>query len=170
MPEEPHEQGFLPLLAARFGNDLTDAAWVGRELRATISAARLIEALEFCRNDPAIALRYPADLTAFDTGEEFVLVYRLASLDLGHSLLLHVRLGRDDPVAPTCKGLWKGMAWHEREVFDMFGIRFDGHRNLRRILLPEEWEGYPFRKDYVSVPSGSPRTGPQPMDPVGGSE
>jgi NADH-quinone oxidoreductase subunit C len=170
MESEHEEQGFLPLVAMEFGDDLTDAVWTGRELRATLAVSRLIEFLTFVRNDERIALRYPAILTAIDDGEKITLVYRLTNLGSGASLLLHVPIPRENPVVPSATVLWKGFDWHEREVYDMFGVRFEGHPNLKRILLPDEWEGFPFRKDYVSTPSGNPVEGPQPVDPVGGTQ
>jgi NADH-quinone oxidoreductase subunit C len=170
MEAEPEEQGFLPRIAERFGEDLTDAHWVGRELRAGLALPRLIEFLQFVRDDPEIATRYPSNLTAVDDGQNLSLVYRLTSLETGRSILLHVPVSPDKPVAPSATALWRGFDWHEREVYDMFGVVFEGHPNLKRILLPDEWEGFPFRKAYVSKPSGSALEGPQPVDPVGGAQ
>jgi NADH-quinone oxidoreductase subunit C len=160
-------EGYLPNLTERFGDAITDPQWVGREARLTLDRSRLLELLAFVRDDAAIALTYPAALTAYDTGDDLLLVYRLVSIENGWGLLMHVPVPREDAVAPSCTGLFPGMEWHEREVYDMFGVRFEGHRNLKRILLPDDWEGHPFRKDYVSVPSGDPLRGPQPVDPVG---
>ncbi|MEP0765622.1 MAG: NADH-quinone oxidoreductase subunit C [Fimbriimonadia bacterium] len=167
---ETADLGFLPQLQARFGDAISAAEWTGRDARVTVTLDVLPDLLRFARDELDPPMTYPAMLTAYDTGEQMVLVYRLASLERRQSLLIHTSLSRADPVVPTSTSLWPGMNWHEREVFDMFGIRFEGHPNLARILLPEDWEGHPFRKDYVSVPSGDPLRGPQPADPVGGGK
>ena len=87
-------------------------------------------------------------LTAVDTGEQFNMVYRLQSTNLGAGMFLKTDVERDNPRVPTFCDLWSAADWQEREVFDLFGIVFVGHRDLRRILLPEDWKGYPLRKDY----------------------
>lgn len=78
----------------------------------------------------------------------FHVVYQLFSYSHNTRLCLRVPVNDSDPVVPTVEGLWPVANWHEREVFDMFGIRFEGHSDLRRILMPSDWEGYPLRKDY----------------------
>jgi len=67
-------------------------------------------------------------------------------------LTLKVDVGREDPAVDSVAGVWSTVDWQEREVFDLMGIRFDGHEDLRRIMLPEEWSGHPLRKDYVHEP------------------
>ena len=88
-------------------------------------------------------------LTAVDTGEEFELVYRLTSREMGAGIFLKARVGRDNPHIQSIVELWPAANWQERETYDMFGIVFDGHPDLRRILLTDDWEGWPLRKDYV---------------------
>lgn len=87
-------------------------------------------------------------VTAVDTGDEFELVYRLTSREMGAGIFLKARVPRQDPHVDSICDLWPAADWQERETYDMFGIVFDGHPDLRRILLPDEWEGYPLRKDY----------------------
>jgi NADH-quinone oxidoreductase subunit C len=97
-----------------------------------------------------------ADLTAVDylrypgreDGPRFEVVYHLYSLRHNHRLRVKVRLDEDDAVVPTATSLWPIANWLEREVWDMFGIRFDGHPDLRRLLMYEEFVGHPLRKDY----------------------
>jgi NADH-quinone oxidoreductase subunit C len=91
---------------------------------------------------------YFSFVTAVDYGEEFELVYRFRSIKKCESLTLKVRVPRDKPEVESVSSIWSGADWHEREVYDLFGIVFKGHPDLRRILLPEDWEGYPLRKDY----------------------
>jgi NADH-quinone oxidoreductase subunit C len=88
-------------------------------------------------------------VTAVDDGDgRLVLVYRLTSRGLRAAIFLKTRFPADDAVVPTVTDLWPAANWQEREVYDMFGIRFEGHPDLRRILLPDEWVGHPLRKDY----------------------
>ena len=80
--------------------------------------------------------------------ERFEVVYNLYSLSKREFLRLKVPVPEDDPWVPTVTGIWKVANWFEREVFDMFGITFKGHPDLRRLLMPEDWKGHPLRKDY----------------------
>jgi NADH-quinone oxidoreductase subunit C len=89
-------------------------------------------------------------LSAVDWKQEGLeVVCRVENLDAGLTLMLRTRLGPGQTRCATLTGLWRGADWMERECFDMFGITFDGHPDLRRILLPQDWEGYPLRKDYA---------------------
>ena len=74
--------------------------------------------------------------------------YHLLSIERRDRLRLKVRVPGSEPVVPSVTPVWPTANWHEREIFDLFGIRFQGHPDLRRILMPEDWEGYPLRKDY----------------------
>jgi NADH-quinone oxidoreductase subunit C len=75
-------------------------------------------------------------------------LYHVLSLDTNVVLRVRVPLNGSGPSLRTCEGLWPSANWYEREIFDMFGIRFDGHSDMRRIIMPFEWEGHPLRKDY----------------------
>jgi NADH/F420H2 dehydrogenase subunit C len=87
-------------------------------------------------------------VTAVDTGTSFTMVCRLQSQALTAALYLKTSLPRDDALVASLCDIWPAANWQEREVFDMFGIVFEGHPDLRRILLPESWVGFPLRKDY----------------------
>jgi NADH-quinone oxidoreductase subunit C len=87
-------------------------------------------------------------VTAVDRGDDFELVYRLQSSRFGVGLFLKTEVPRDEAVIETITDLWPAADWQEREVYDMFGVEFRGHPDLRRILLPDDWVGYPLRKDY----------------------
>ena len=125
---------------------------------ATVIAAResLPAVLRACRDEPALAFDVLMDLTAVDyskypgreDGPRFEVVYHLYSIPKNHRLRVKVRVEEDDPNVPTALSLWPIANWFEREVWDMFGIRFDGHPDLRRLLLYEEFVGHPLRKDY----------------------
>jgi len=87
-------------------------------------------------------------VTAVDFGDDFELVYRLQAPAFGVGLFLKTEVPRDEAVIESLTDLWPAADWQEREVFDLFGIEFRGHPDLRRILLPEDWVGHPLRKDY----------------------
>lgn len=87
-------------------------------------------------------------VTAVDRGDVFELVYRLQSRTMATGMFLKCSVKRDEPVTQSLADLWPAAIWQEREVYDLFGIDFTGHPDLRRILLPEGWEGHPLRKDY----------------------
>lgn len=86
------------------------------------------------------------DLSAKD--EEFAVVYHLYSMNHRHKVVLKTPLPKSDPQLPSVSHIWKTADWHEREAYDLYGIIFEGHTDLRRLLLPDDWEGYPLRKDY----------------------
>jgi NADH/F420H2 dehydrogenase subunit C len=88
-------------------------------------------------------------ITAIDRGADFEVVYRLESRTLSMAATVRVVLPREEPKVPSAVDLWPAADWQEREVYDLFGIRFVGHPDLRRILLPEDWMGFPLRKDYA---------------------
>jgi NADH-quinone oxidoreductase subunit C len=135
---------------------------------AVVVTARLLDVLRACRDDAALAFDILMDLTAVDysrypgreDGPRFDVVYHLYSLRHNHRLRLKVRVDEDDPVVPSAVRLWPIADWFEREVWDMFGIRFDGHPDLRRLLLYEEFVGHPLRKDYP-IDRRQPLIGPK---------
>lgn len=106
---------------------------------------------EFLRDASGLSFKYLSDLTAVDhypNEPRFETVCHLLSLESFQRIRLKVRIPGDDPRVDSLVPVWPGAAAFEREVFDLFGIRFEGHPDLRRILLPEDWEGHPLRKDY----------------------
>ena len=103
------------------------------------------------RDDDALKFDVLSDLTAVDFPKENVIqvVYHLYSYGPRHQIVIKADVDRDAPRIPTVEDIWKVANWFEREVFDLFGVVFEGHSDLRRILLPEDWVGYPLRKDFV---------------------
>jgi NADH-quinone oxidoreductase subunit C len=104
-----------------------------------------------CRDDGGLQFNLLTDATCVDRfplEPRFELNYHLVSIPKRLKVRLRVRLGGDDPVVDSLVPVWPGANWLEREIFDLFGVQFTGHPDLRRILLPEDWEGYPLRKDY----------------------
>ena len=106
---------------------------------------------EQCRDTEELKFNLLTDATALDRyplEPRFELNYQLVSIPLRQKLCIRVKLSGNDAVVDSLFPVWKGANWLEREIFDMFGIQFTGHPDLRRILLPDDWEGHPLRKDY----------------------
>lgn len=116
-----------------------------------VEAQAIVEVCCYLRDDPESNFEVLSDLTGLDLPKEnnLQVVYHLYSYSKRHQIVLKVDLPRDNPHVSTMEGVWKVANWLEREVFDLFGVIFEGHSDLRRILLPEDWVGYPLRKDYV---------------------
>ena len=133
-----------------------------------VPADRLVETCRALRDADALRFTTIIEITAADyipRQPRFEVVYHLLSIPTRARLRLKVRVA-DGGTLPTVQGVWKGAGWPEREVWDMFGIVFDGHPDLRRLLMPEDWEGHPARKDYpVQI-----RKGAQTYEPLEVSE
>ncbi len=112
----------------------------------------IVAACAWLRTAPGLEFNFLADLCGFDRGPEeeprFEVNYHLFSTTRHHRVRLKVVLGEDDAHVPTVTGVWRTANWHERETYDLFGVVFDGHPDLRRILLPDDWQGYALRKDF----------------------
>lgn len=113
-----------------------------------VSADAIAEIGLYLRDDEAMEFESLMCLSGVDYPEHLSLVYHLFSSAHRHKITLKTDLGREDPGLPTVEGVWRVANWHERETYDMFGIVFEGHSDLRRILCPDDWEGWPLRKDY----------------------
>jgi len=119
------------------------------ELTLVVRAERIGEVSEFLKAKRGY--RFLSDVTAVDwypSEPRFEVVYHLFCHERKERLRLKCRLGGEHPEIASVVGVWSAANWYEREVFDLFGIRFAGHPHLRRILMPEEWQGHPLRKDY----------------------
>jgi NADH-quinone oxidoreductase subunit C len=119
------------------------------ELTLNIDPARIVEV---CRHlkDAGKFIRL-SSITAVDwlpAEPRFEVVYHLHSIERKIRIRLKCRIGGDQPSIDSVTGVWRGANWYEREVFDLFGIEFRNHPNLKRILMPDDWEGYPLRKDF----------------------
>lgn len=115
---------------------------------------RLVDLCRFLRDEPALSFDYLVMLTAVDYIEDdyFEVVYLLRSLGHNHELTLKVRTdNRDDPVVPSVIDVWQTAEFQEREVYDLLGVRFAGHPDLRRLFMWDEFRGYPLRKDFLPL-------------------
>jgi NADH-quinone oxidoreductase subunit C len=155
-PVDPPPPDDLPLPAflSTLQNTLPGAVihvayWVG-DWSIVVEPSRLLEVMGHLRDGADSRFDFLSDLTATDwppRAERFDVIYCLYSIALGHRVRVKARIA-DGVGVPTMSGLWPAANWFEREVFDLFGITFDGHPGLRRILMPDDWQGHPQRKDY----------------------
>lgn len=121
------------------------------ETTIVVPRQHLKRAAEYLLAEASLRFTFLSDITTVDRyplEPRFELNYQLLSLDRRERLRLRVKLEGIDPSIATVTSVWPTANWHERENFDLFGIRFEGHPNLTRIVMPDEWEGYPLRKDY----------------------
>lgn len=114
-----------------------------------IEAEHVPTVLEFLRDDDECLLDQLSLLSGVQYEDRFECVYHVLSTVLKHDVVVKAHLDKDDPHVPTAARVHPTANWHERETYDLIGIRFDGHPDPRRIYLPEDWEGHPLRKDYV---------------------
>ncbi len=144
----PLENELVQRMKERFGPAIEEA-WLDRKQAIVVVASGLLaEIARSCRDDEKFDML--TDLTAVDwpkREKRFDIVLNLYSFAKNERLRLKAMTGEKEAV-PSVVSVWPAADWMEREVFDMFGIIFDGHPDLRRILMPEEWDGYPLRKDY----------------------
>ena len=152
-PQPPDFDEAAPLrrLREQFPDDVLDVVEFRDETTARVPRDRIVTICRFLRDDPATDMDYLTDLTAVDLLprlERFDVVYLLCSIQHRHYLRLKIAV-RDGEPTPSVTSVWSAANWAERECYDMFGIRFEGHPDMRRILLPDYWdEGHPLRKDY----------------------
>jgi NADH-quinone oxidoreductase subunit C len=121
------------------------------EMTIYVDRSSICGACAILREDPSCPFNFLSDVTCVDwypSEPRFEVVYHLLSIPNKERVRLKVRLNSSSPVVESITSIWPGANYFEREVFDLFGIRFTGHPYLRRIMMPEDWEGYPLRKDY----------------------
>ena len=137
-------------LKEKFPESTLEIAEFRGELTIVVKKEDMVPLCTFLRDDPDFSFNFLSDLCGVDylgRKPRFDVVYHLYSLENNHRLRLKVKVEKGESV-PSLTCVWNTANWHEREVFDLFGITFDGHPDLSRILLPEDWEGYPLRKDF----------------------
>lgn len=148
----------VTLLSDQFGSEIileTSPASVQPSI--SVPAESIAQVSRFLFEHPSLYFDFLACITAIDNGSvvnTLEVIYHLTSIPYGHNLVLRVTTARNNtdeplPSIPSVSTIWKTADWHEREAYDLVGIRFEGHPDLRRILLPADWEGHPLRKDYT---------------------
>ncbi len=142
----------LQHLSKAFADEVIETHSQHGDDTAIVKPQRLTDIVRFLRDDPKLSLEMLVDLTGVDyLGKKeprFEVVYHFYSLSLNHRLRLKVGVEDEDPRVPSVVALYKSALWMEREAYDLYGIIFEGHPDLRRILLYPEFEGHPLRKDY----------------------
>jgi NADH-quinone oxidoreductase subunit C len=137
-------------LKARFGDAVGPLTEPKMDAFCVVQREAIVEVCRFLKSEPGIELDFLEDETAVDWPKRNVIevVYHLLSYTHRHGLKLKVEADRAAPSVPTVEGVWKTANWFEREIYDLFGVDFPGHPDLRRIMLPDDWIGHPLRKDY----------------------
>ncbi len=172
--ENPHAKKttFLPDVVSglqeQFGTDIHDVTLYAAEHTVRVAAARLLDVCRYLKS--TFGFTYLVDLHGNDrdTDEDrFEVVYNLVSIEGMKRLRLKIRLDEENPAAPSLTPIYRAAAWHERECWDMLGIRFDGHPDLRRMFMPEDFEYHPLRKEFplLGIPGSLPLP---PQTPEGG--
>jgi NADH-quinone oxidoreductase subunit C len=140
----------LAALKAKFPEALQTVSFYAGEVTVLLDKDSLLSVCRFLKGDPAMGLDYLSNLCGVDYPDRekrFEVVYHLFSLTHGHRINLKIQVADQEP-APSVCSVWRTANWHEREAFDLLGIPFEGHPDLRRILLTDEWQGHPLRKEY----------------------
>jgi NADH-quinone oxidoreductase subunit C len=138
-------------LTEAFGEAITAMEEFRGELTLVVAAGRIAEVGRFCRDHPGLAYNLLSDIAVLDyypAEPRFGVCYHLYSMSHNRRLRLKVLWSDGDPAVPSMTSVWPSANWEEREAYDMFGIQFAGHPDLRRVLMPADWEGHPQRKDY----------------------
>ena len=149
VPDSLKDRGVALAVEAFDSDALRGGGFEHDEVTLEISPARINSVCGYLKFDQHFARlssvtavdRYPAE-------PRFEVIYHLQSIERNLRVRLKCRVGGDNPQIESVTSVWRGANWYEREVFDLFGIRFLGHPDLRRIMMPEDWEGHPLRKDY----------------------
>jgi NADH-quinone oxidoreductase subunit C len=148
-------------LKARFGEQNLQVSEFRNELTIVVPKDRIVEICRFLKEDAELKFDLLADVCGIDMNtpeKRFGVIYNLYSLTNKFRLRLKTFTEEEDPKVPTVTGVWGTANWHERETFDMFGIVFVGHPDLRRVYMPEEFEHHPLRKDFplMGIPGSIP--------------
>ena len=141
----------LEKLKSRFADAILEAGEFRGELTVVVPKERIVDICRFLKEDPQLQFDFLADVFGIDMytpTKRFGVIYNLYSLKNKYRIRLKVFTEEEDPKIPTMTGVYGTANWHEREVFDMFGIIFEGHPDLRRVYMPEDFEHYPLRKDF----------------------
>lgn len=154
-------QRVLDTLKAQFGESVLEATEFRGELTIVVPKEHIVDICRFLKHEPELQYDLLIDLCGIDLYtpvKRFGVVYNLFSLKNKHRIRLKTFTEEEDPRVPTVTGVWSTANWHERETYDMFGITFEGHPDMRRIYMPDEFEHFPLRKDFplMGIPGSLP--------------
>jgi NADH-quinone oxidoreductase subunit C len=138
-------------LKSRFETAVVDCDLEGLDPSIRVETSAIAEVCGFLRDEADLRFDALSNESGVDYKDREVIqvVYHLYSYEHRHSIVLKVDAPRDNPVVPTVENVWKAANWLEREIYDLLGVVFEGHSDLRRLLMPEDWIGHPLRKDFV---------------------
>lgn len=154
-------QKVIEKLKSRFGDNAIEANEFRGELTIVVPKEIIVDVCRFLKDDTTLKFDLLADLCGIDMytpAKRFGVIYNLYSLASQHRIRIKTFVEEENPKLPTVSNVWTTANWHERETYDMFGIVFEGHPDLRRMYLPEEFEHYPLRKDFplMGIPGSLP--------------
>ena len=138
-------------LKTTFGDAIQDTQLFRDELTIVVNGEKIVEICRYCRDTKGLEYNFLSDVTGIDYYPQeprFAVAYHLYSMLLNRSLRLKVYLPGEEPSVPSVTEIYPAANWSEREIYDLLGVNFAGHPDLRRILMPDNWEGHPLRKDY----------------------
>ena len=139
-------------LREKYPEEVKEIREFAGQVSVIVRKERIREIMQYLHDTPELCFSYLRDLCGVDylgrKEPRFEVVYQLYSVSHRHMIRVRAEVPENDPSIDSVVSVWDGADWHERECYDMFGIQFRGHPDLRRILLPEDWEGHPLRKDY----------------------
>lgn len=141
-------QEIAALLSERFGERILESKPDDINPWSAVDPSCILDVCRFLNSDDRLKMDHLELLGGVDYEDRIEVVYVLYSMKHRHRYTLKCRLSREEPKVATVESVWAVANWHEREAFDMFGVVFEGHSDMRRILCPDDWEGYPLRKDY----------------------
>jgi NADH-quinone oxidoreductase subunit C len=136
------------LLGEQFGERVVESKPDALNPTSTVDPGSILDFSRFMMNDGRLLMDHLELLGGVDYKDRIEVIYILYSMKHRHRYTLKCKLPREAPKIHTVESVWAVANWHEREAYDMFGVVFEGHSDLRRILCPDDWEGYPLRKDY----------------------
>jgi NADH-quinone oxidoreductase subunit C len=154
-------QTVLGALKSRFGDAILESKEFRGELTVVVPKEKIVDVCTFLKNDPALTYDFLSDLCGIDMftpTNRFGVIYNVLSLKNRHRFRIRTFTDETDPEVPSVTGVWGTANAHERETFDMFGIVFEGHPDLRRMYMPEDFEYFPLRKDFplMGIPGSLP--------------
>ena len=151
----------LQRLRTRFGDAILESAEFRGELTVVVLHERIVDVCRFLKEDAELRFDLLSDLCGIDMAtpvQRFGVIYNLFSIGRKHRIRVKTFCEEEDPIVPSVTAVWRTADWHERETYDMFGIRFAGHPDLRRVYMPEGFEHHPLRKDFplMGIPGSLP--------------